>query len=122
MPPRATKPKSVLDPETGKAVDLPTASIVEVPESSTSFQPPFTSIVNEDDEEPIKPNPSTSTSTLPVSELISAMKSFGQSKADAGKLCGPEPFTSRDPCKLKAFIFQCKLYFHSSSDFDDESR
>jgi hypothetical protein len=28
-------------------------------------------------------------------------------KSDAGKLREPEPFTGKDPKKLKAFIFQC---------------
>jgi hypothetical protein len=42
-------------------------------------------------------------------------------KSDAGKLCEPEPFTRKDPKKLKAFIFQCQLYFWSS-DFDSDSR
>jgi Retrotransposon gag protein len=42
-------------------------------------------------------------------------------KSDAGKLHEPEPFTRKDPKKLKAFIFQCQLYFHNS-DFDSDSR
>jgi Domain of unknown function (DUF4939) len=42
-------------------------------------------------------------------------------KLDAGKLHKPEPFTEKDPKKLKAFIFQCQLYFQNS-DFDSDSR
>jgi Retrotransposon gag protein len=42
-------------------------------------------------------------------------------KLDAGKLCEPEPFTKKDPKKLKAFIFQCQLYFRNS-DFDSDSK
>jgi Retrotransposon gag protein len=42
-------------------------------------------------------------------------------KSDAGKLREPEPFTGKDPKKLKAFIFQCQLYFHNS-DFDSDSK
>jgi Retrotransposon gag protein len=42
-------------------------------------------------------------------------------KSDAGKLHEPEPFTGKDPKKLKAFIFQCQLYFHNL-DFDSDSK
>jgi Retrotransposon gag protein len=42
-------------------------------------------------------------------------------KSDAGKLREPEPFTGKDPKKLKAFIFQCQLYF-CNSDFDSDSK
>jgi hypothetical protein len=42
-------------------------------------------------------------------------------KSDAGKLREPEPFTGKDPKKLKAFIFQCQLYFHNL-DFDSDSK
>jgi Retrotransposon gag protein len=42
-------------------------------------------------------------------------------KSDAGKLHEPEPFTGKDPKKLKAFIFQCQLYFRNL-DFDSDSK
>jgi Retrotransposon gag protein len=42
-------------------------------------------------------------------------------KSDTGKLREPKPFTGKDPKKLKAFIFQCQLYFHNS-DFDSDSK
>jgi hypothetical protein len=42
-------------------------------------------------------------------------------KSDTGKLCEPKLFTGKDPKKLKAFIFQCQLYFQNS-DFDSNSR
>jgi hypothetical protein len=42
-------------------------------------------------------------------------------KSDAGKLREPKPFTRKDPKKLKAFIFQCQLYFRNL-DFDSDSR
>jgi Retrotransposon gag protein len=42
-------------------------------------------------------------------------------KSDAGKLREPEPFTGKDSKKLKAFIFQCQLYF-CNSDFDSDSK
>jgi hypothetical protein len=42
-------------------------------------------------------------------------------KSDAGKLCEPEPFMRKDPKKLKAFIFQCQLYF-LNPDFNSDSK
>jgi hypothetical protein len=42
-------------------------------------------------------------------------------KSDAGKLREPELFTGKDPKELKAFIFQCRLYFRNS-DFDSDSK
>jgi Retrotransposon gag protein len=42
-------------------------------------------------------------------------------KSDTGKLREPELFTGKDPKKLKAFIFQCQLYFRNS-DFDSDSK
>jgi Retrotransposon gag protein len=42
-------------------------------------------------------------------------------KSDTGKLHEPESFTRKDPKKLKAFIFQCQLYFENS-DFNSDSR
>ena len=61
-------------------------------------------------------------STLsPLAELATLIKSM-KPKSDAGKFKEPEPFTGQDPKKLKAFIFQCQLYFWSSSDFNDSTR
>ena len=34
----------------------------------------------------------------------------------------PEPFSGKDPTKLKAFLFQCRLYFRGSSNFKDRSK
>jgi hypothetical protein len=65
-----------------------------------------------------KPEPSTSTQ---ADDLVWAIKNLGKMKSDAGKLCEPEPFTGKDPKKLKAFIFQCQLYF-CNSDFDSNSK
>jgi Retrotransposon gag protein len=42
-------------------------------------------------------------------------------KSDTGKLHKPELFTEKDPKKLKAFIFQCQLYF-CNLDFDSDSK
>jgi hypothetical protein len=65
-----------------------------------------------------KPKPSTSTQ---ADDLVWAIKKLGKMKSDAGKLREPEPFTGKDPKKLKAFIFQCQLYFRNS-DFDSDSK
>jgi Retrotransposon gag protein len=60
--------------------------------------------------------PSASTQT---DDLVWAIKKLGKMKSDAGKLREPEPFTRKDPKKLKAFIFQCQLYF-CNTDFDSD--
>jgi hypothetical protein len=65
-----------------------------------------------------KPEPSASTQ---ADDLVRAIKKLGKMKSDAGKLHEPEPFTGKDPKKLKAFIFQCQLYFRNS-DFDSDSK
>jgi hypothetical protein len=49
-----------------------------------------------------KPEPSASTQ---ADDLVQAIKKLGKMKSDAGKLREPEPFTGKDPKKLKAFIF-----------------
>jgi hypothetical protein len=59
---------------------------------------------------PKSPKPESSPSTQ-ANDLVLAIKKLGKMKSDAGKLCEPELFTRRDPKKLKAFIFQCQLYF-----------
>jgi Retrotransposon gag protein len=66
----------------------------------------------------LKPKSSPSTQ---ANELVLAIKKLGKMKSDAGKLRKPEPFTRKDPKKLKAFIFQCQLYFQNS-DFDSDFR
>jgi len=73
---------------------------------------------------PTSVSPPSSPSEAPnqADQLFSALKRFGKMKSEGGKLHEPEPFTGRDPKKLKAFIFQCQLYFRNSSDYDDESR
>ena len=55
-----------------------------------------------------------------INDLTSAIKSLG--KPAAGKLKEPEPFLGKDPKKLKAFLFQCLLYFQSSSNFQNNSK
>jgi hypothetical protein len=69
---------------------------------------------------PKSPKPKSSPSTQ-ANDLVLAIKKLGKMKSDAGKLCEPELFTRKDPKKLKAFIFQCQLYF-CNSDFDSDSR
>jgi hypothetical protein len=72
-------------------------------------------------------NPTSPKSPKPKYSLITqaddpvlAIKKLGKMKSDTGKLCEPELFTRKDPKKLKAFIFQCQLYFRNS-DFDSDS-
>jgi hypothetical protein len=50
------------------------------------------------------PKPESSASTQ-ADDLVKAIKKLGKMKSDAGKLHEPEPFTGKDPKKLKAFIF-----------------
>ena len=76
-------------------------------------------------EEEIKPKVQAKSSVVPVDNLVSAWKSFGGSSSKAGnigRIREPEPFSGKDPTKLKAFLFQCRLYFQGSSDFEDRSR
>ena len=62
--------------------------------------------------------------SIPVDELVLALRSFRKPlKSDTvGKLREPEPFMGKDPKKLKPFLFQCRLYFQGSSDFDDDTK
>ena len=76
-------------------------------------------------EEEIKPKVQAKPSIVPVDDLISALKSFGGSSSKAGKIGQirePEHFSGKDPTKLKAFLFQCHLYFRGLSAFEDGSR
>ena len=76
-------------------------------------------------EEEIKPKVQAKSSVVPVDDLVSALKSFGGSSSKAGnigRIWEPEPFLVKDLTKLKAFLFQCHLYFWGSSDFKDGSR
>ena len=64
-------------------------------------------------------------SIVPVDDLVSALKSFRGSSSKAGnigQIWQPEPFSGKDPTKLKAFLFQCCLYFQGLSDFKDRSK
>jgi hypothetical protein len=69
---------------------------------------------------PKSPKPESSPSTQ-ANDLVLAIKKLGKMKSDTGKLHKPEPFTRKDPKKLKAFIFQCQLYFRNL-DFDSDSK
>jgi hypothetical protein len=66
------------------------------------------------------PKPESSPSTQ-ADDLVLAIKKLGKMKSDTSKLYEPEPFTRKDPKKLKAFVFQCQLYFRNS-DFDSDSK
>ena len=72
-----------------------------------------------------EPKVQAKSSIVPVDDLVSALKSFGGSSSKAGnigRIWEPEPFSGKDPTKLKAFLFQCHLYFQGSSNFEDGSR
>ena len=76
-------------------------------------------------EEEIKPKVQAKSSIVPVDDLVSTLKSFGGSSLKAGnigRIREPEPFLGKDPTKLKAFLFQCHLYFQGLSNFEDRSR
>ena len=87
-----------------------TQSTNPTPEIMTVLDPQV--IVEEDN----LPTNEDKSSTSPLTEVVSLLKSM-KPISDAGKFKEPEPFTSWDPKKLKTFIFQCQLYFRSSSDF-----
>ena len=72
-------------------------------------------------EEDNLPSDKDKSSTSPLTELVSLLKSM-KPKSDAGKFKEPELFTGWDPKKLKTFIFQCQLYFQSSHDFIDSTQ
>ena len=55
-----------------------------------------------------EPKVQAKSSVVPVDDLISALKSFGGSSSKAGNIGWirePEPFSGKDPTKLKAFLF-----------------
>ena len=87
---------------------------------------PFYPIPTESFRQPSEPFRLKSPSMQPSiqsEDFITALKGVTlKSKSDAGKIKVPEPFTGKDPKKLKAFIFQCQLYFRSSTDFEDDSK
>jgi hypothetical protein len=119
--------------KSSRNVPLPTASLEEVSELA---EPSLLGPIIEEEIPPVPtPQPSTSAmqrpttksepepsdpSTIHTTELLSALKAIGKSKP--GKLKEPEPFSGKDPKKLKSFIFQCQLYFRSSTDYDDDSK
>jgi Retrotransposon gag protein len=69
---------------------------------------------------PKSPKLESSPSTQ-ANDPVQAIKKLGKMKSDAGKLYEPEPFTEKDPKKLKAFVFQCQLYF-CNLDFGSDSK
>ena len=72
----------------------------------------------EEPEQSVKPeSPSHQTN-----DLVSAIKCLGKMKSEGGKIREPDPFTGQEPKKLKTFIFQCMLYFRTSSKFDDDAK
>ena len=72
-----------------------------------------------------EPHIQAKSSIVPVDDLISALKSFRGSSSKPGNIGyirEPEPFSGKDLTKLKAFLFQCCLYFGGSSKFEDKSK
>ena len=75
--------------------------------------------------EEVDPKVEDKFSSIPVDNLVSALRSFGKTSlklGTIGNLREPEPFTGRDPKKLKPFLFQCWLYFWGSSEFEDNAK
>ena len=75
--------------------------------------------------EEVDPKVEDKSSSIPVDDLVSTLRSFGKTSSKLGtigNLREPEPFTGRDPKKLKPFLFQCRLYFQGSSEFEDDSK
>ena len=76
-------------------------------------------------EEEIKPMVQDKSPLVLVDDLVSTLRTFGNPSSKSrniGRIKEPETFTGRDPRKLKAFIFQCRLYFWGSSKFEDNSK
>ena len=75
--------------------------------------------------EEVDPKVENKSSFIPVDDLVSTLRSFGKTSSKPGtigNLREPEPFTGRDPKKLKPFLFQCQLYFQGLSEFEDDSK
>jgi hypothetical protein len=99
---------------------IPIANISEeiiVEESFPSEEP-------QEAKEEVDPAVEDKSSSIPLDDLVSALRSFGKSSKPEtiGKLREPEPFTGKDPKKLKPFLFQCRLYFRGSSEFQDDTK
>ena len=72
-----------------------------------------------------KPKVSDKSPLVPIDDLVSALKTFrnpSSKSGSIGRIREPEPFTGKDPKKLKTFLLQCHLYFRGSSDFEDGSK
>ena len=85
----------------------------------------FPSHEAQDVKEEVDPKVEDKSSSIPIDDLVSALRSFGKTSSKPGtigNLREPEPFMGRDPKKLKPFLFQCRLYFWGSSEFEDDSK
>ena len=60
--------------------------------------------------------------SIPTSNLLSLLQSLLPTQSNPGNFGEPKPFTGHEPKKLKTFLFQCQLYFQSSSKFQDDSK
>ena len=109
MPPRKGK-SPAHEPEEEAEV----SGIVEVVDEPEKEQSPERKVSEDIDDKP---------PVISLSDLVSAMKSFREPSVKAEKaaeLRKPETFTGKDSKKLKAFLFQCRLYFRSSPFYDDD--
>ena len=72
-----------------------------------------------------KPKVSDKSPLVPIDDLVTALRTYGNSSSksgNVGRIREPEPFTGKDPKKLKTFLLQCRLYFRGLSDFEDGSK
>lgn len=104
-----------------KKITMPEeSSIREISETPRIEEVPEDTILPVEDPEDDLDNDKSS---VPISEFVSAIKALGKSATKTGKIKEPDPFTGRDPKKLKTFLLQCRLYFRGSSDsFQDDTR
>ena len=94
----------LVHPSMQTRTEAKTQSTNPTPEIMTELNPQV--IVEEDN----LPSDEDKSSTSPLTELVSLLKSM-KPNSNAGKFKEPEPFTSQNSKKLKTCIFQCQLYF-----------
>ena len=66
--------------------------------------------------------PSDYSNSILTSNLLSTLQSLLPTQSNPGNFGEPKPFTGCKYKKLKTFLFQCQLYFWSSSKFQDDSK
>ena len=103
---------------------IPIANISEEIIVEENFPSDIAPEVVEKVEQKVEPDVEDKSTSISVDNLVSALRSFGKSSKSEtiGKIREPEPFTGKDPKKLKTFLMQCRLYFRGSSEFDDDTK